>query len=87
MLKHTTPEKCSQLNIAFDFSDVDDAEIFEHDETHASSLRDGRFDSGHGFHDQKFSGSDDPAVRWPGILYFSFRFKHYNNTRSVSQTF
>jgi len=48
-------------------SDVNDAEIFKHYETHASSLRDGRFDFGHSFYDQKFSRSDDSAFCRPGI--------------------
>lgn len=50
--------------------DVNDAEIFKHDETHASSLRDGRFDFSHSFYDQKFSGSDDSAFCRPGIYIY-----------------
>lgn len=44
------------------FSDVTYAEIFQHHETHASRLRDGRFDFGHGFHCKKFPGPDDATV-------------------------
>lgn len=52
------------------FSDVNDAEIFKHYETHASGLRDGRFDFGHSFYDQKFSGAYDSAFCRPGIIYY-----------------
>lgn len=46
-------------------ADVDDSEIREHRETYASRLRDGRFDSGHRFDGQEFSGTDDVTFRRP----------------------
>jgi len=50
--------------------DVNDAEIFKHYETHASSLRDGCFDFGHSLYDQKFSCPDDSAFCRPGIYEY-----------------
>lgn len=70
--KYDTNFANKSLNVQYSHcvSDVDDAEVFEHHETHPSRLRDGRFDFGDGFDGEKFSGADDPAVRRPGSYFY-----------------